>query len=87
MNRLWLLAALLACSCTRTSTATQDEVNSLVRHCGLAGKMELKWIGGDKLTMTRLDADTGSQEFMCFSRGLEVRGIKLGFEGHERLNR
>lgn len=87
MGKIWLVAVLLACSCSHPSGEAKDEVNSLVRHCGLAGKVELRWIGSNKLVLARLDADAGSQEFMCFSQGLETRGIKLGFVGREQLKR
>jgi hypothetical protein len=86
MRKLWVTAILLVCSCNHPPVATQEEVNSLVRRCGLEGKIEFRWISSNKLAITRLDADTDSGKFMCVSRGLDARGFKLGFEGREQLN-
>jgi hypothetical protein len=86
MSRVCLAALLLACSCTHRSAATQDQVNALVRGCGLAGKIEFRWLGTDKLTITRVDPNADPRKFMCVSRGLEARGLRLGFEQREQLN-
>ena len=85
MSRFWPVALLLACSCAHRPTPAQDQVSSLVRQCGLEGKVEFKWVDDDKLTLTRLDPDA-EFEFWCVAHGLEARGIKLGFEGREQLN-
>jgi hypothetical protein len=86
MRKLWIAAILSVCSCNHPSEANKDEVNSIIRRCGLQGKIEFRWTGSNKLAITRLDANTDSGRFMCVSRGLDARGIKLGFEGREQLN-
>lgn len=85
MRRLLIVAVLLACSCAHQPAPAQEQVRALVLDCGLEGKVEFKWVGSDKLTMTRLDTDAEFAKFMCVSHGLEDRGMKLGFEGRERL--
>lgn len=85
MTRLWIAVLLLACSCAHRPIFAQDQVDALVRQCGLEGKVEFRWVGGGKLTLTRLDTDADYDEFMCVSRDLEARGMKLGFVGREQL--
>jgi len=64
----------------------QHEVDTLVRDCGLDGKVEFRWFG-DRLTLTRLDKDADYDRFMCVAHRLEARGLKLGFEGREHPSR
>jgi len=61
--------------CSRSSVRSSSN-QQVIRHCGLEGKAEFKWIGGARVTMTRFDPLV-DDKFMCVTRGLEVRGKKL----------
>ena len=77
-----MLAACLgvaATGCASLATPGPNEVQSLVRRCGLEGQIEFERIDGTHLAVNRLDPNADYDHAMCVLNGLEARGIHVGF--------
>lgn len=81
-----IVSAFAVIGCAKTSTAPTDQVQSVVRQCGLQGQIEFKRVGRGELAISHVDPKADFKRFDCVLRGLEARGIKVGFIGSEQIN-
>lgn len=82
-----LLCVLLMSSCARTPPHQVDVVQSVVGLCGMAvGQIEFERVGVDFLAIRHVDERANDKQFECVLRGLEARGMKVGFIGRAYNN-
>ena len=75
------VAVLLTGGCA-SAAPPEPDIGSIIRRCGLEGRISIRFVDPRALTTTHLDPQATYEEVDCFLSGVRRLGLRLGFVGN-----